>query len=291
MTSCKPKETTHTDIPAAADSDTLKDTPVPGLHLLWISDTTLTTAESVLFDPNNNLLYVSCINSVSAGKKDMDGFIARLGLDGKIITRKWVTGLSAPKGMGIDRQTLYVTDIDRLVAIDIASGKITRTWPVKGASFLNDIAVAEDGSVYFTDTNTNTVYALKEGQVITVLMDQQLGGANGVYVEGNQLLVTGSNSGQVYRLDLSTLRVQMVADSIPGGDGVEKYGPGWLVSNWAGEIYHIGATGRITEILDSREARLNAADIEVVEDKRLLLIPTFYGNCLTAYTFVSTEAN
>jgi hypothetical protein len=54
----------------------------------------------VYHDTSADVLYVSCINGVPADKKDEDGFIAKVGMDGKIINLKWATGLSAPKGMG-----------------------------------------------------------------------------------------------------------------------------------------------------------------------------------------------
>lgn len=283
---CKPKDTPVAETAPIPDYTTQAISTAPGLRMIWNTDKMLTTAESVQYDKVNNLLYVSCINGVPADKKDNDGFIARVGLDGKIITLKWATGLSAPKGMGISGNSLYVTDIDRLVAIDIATGKISQTWNVAGASYLNDIAVADSGIIYFTDSGSSTIYSLREGKVAKIHADAALGGTNGVYVSGNQLMLAGSSSGQVFRLDLSSLQAQMVADSIPGADGIEPYGDGWLVSNWNGEVHYIGPVGDVLEILDSQEARLNAADIEVIPEKSLLLIPTFFGNTVTAYETV-----
>jgi outer membrane protein assembly factor BamB len=282
--SCKPKDNTATDTATAVDTtaQVVASRP-PGLKLAWESEKTLTTSESVLYDKTNNLLYVSCINGVPPDKKDKDGFIARMGLDGKIITLKWATGLSAPKGMGISGNLLYVTDITRLVAIDMATGKISKEWEVKGASFLNDVAIGDDGTVYFTDSGTKMLHALTDGSVTTVQPDKPIEGLNGVYVDGHHLMLSGYESGNVYRLDLSTKQLQTVADSIPAGDGIERYGDGWLVSNWNGEVHHVSATGAVWEILDSQEAKLNTADIEVIEEKNLLLIPTFFGNGVTAY--------
>ena len=283
---CKPKDT-----PAADVTESKPDTvvngispEVPGLRLLWNTDKTLTTAESVLFDKANNLLYVSCINGVPPNKKDSDGFIAKVGLDGKIITLKWATGMSAPKGMGMVGNQLYVTDIDRLVAIDMATGKISKTWNVKGATFLNDVATADDGTVYFSDSNTNSVYKLSNGELTTMVdRDTTLGCSNGIYVDGPSLMVACMQSGKVLRMDIQSHEVQQVAEGIGAGDGIEKYKSGWLVSNWNGAISYIGSDGDVMEILNSEEAKLNVADIEVIEEKNLLLIPTFFGNTVSAY--------
>ena len=116
LAACKPRDNAVPETSPEANANGDFYSEVPGLKLLWDSEKTLTTSESVLYDSVHNLLYVSCINGVPPDKKDNDGFIARVGLDGKIITQKWATGLSAPKGMGISGNSLYVTDIDRLVA-------------------------------------------------------------------------------------------------------------------------------------------------------------------------------
>ncbi len=36
-----------------------------------------------------------------------------------MLTRSWIEGLDAPKGLSLSGNTLYVSDIDRLVAIDV----------------------------------------------------------------------------------------------------------------------------------------------------------------------------
>lgn len=284
LIACKPGETkTEGTSATAPDTTAVVTSSVPGLKRLWDTDKTLTTAESVLYDKTNNLFYVSCINGTPPDKKDKDGFIAKVGLDGKVLVEKWATGLSAPKGLGISGDKLYVTDIDRLVAIDLATGKISKTWDVKGSSFLNDVHPNDDGSIYFTDSNTSTLYALMDDKVSVVHADTALGGCNGVLADGNMIYLAGFMSGNLYRMDATTKAVQTMATGIPGGDGVERYGDGLLVSNWNGEIYYVAADGSVTEILDTQEAKLNSADIEVVGDKNLLLVPTFFGNTVTAY--------
>lgn len=286
---CKPKNTPVAEAAVPKpDSITNGISPeVPGLRHLWDTDKTLTTAESVLYDKTNNLLYVSCINGVPPDKKDGDGFISKVGLDGKIISLKWATGLSAPKGMGIVGNTLYVTDINQLVSIDMTTGKIVKTWKVKEATFLNDVSTAEDGTVYFTDSNTSSIYELKNDEVKTFIeRDTTLGGNNGIYVDGPSLMIACMATGKVLRVDIKTHDVQQVADGIGAGDGMEKYKKGWLVSNWNGAVSYIGSDGDEMEILNSEEAKLNCADIEVIEEKNLLLVPTFFGNMVSAYELV-----
>lgn len=290
LISCKPSAPATEETQAiAGDTSVSTVVNVPGLNRLWDTDKTLTTAESVLYDKANDVLYVSCINGVPPDKKDGDGFISRIGLDGKIKDLKWVTGLNGPKGMGQSGNTLYVTDIDRLVSIDVTTGKISNTWKVDGSSFLNDVHVTEDGTVYFTDSNTSTVYSLKDGKVNTVVADTALGGTNGILIEGNTMYLAGFMSGNVYKMDMTTKAIEKMATEVPGGDGVERYDGSLLVSNWSGQLYHLSPDGEVTLLLDSQEAKLNAADIEVIADKNLLLVPTFFGNSVTAYELVKNN--
>ena len=56
--------------------------------------------------------------------KDGEGWISKLSPKGEVLEAKWVTGLNAPKGMRVQGDTLWVSDIDELVAINRKSGKI-----------------------------------------------------------------------------------------------------------------------------------------------------------------------
>src|SRR6185295_5962121 len=97
----------------------------PTLTLKWQTDPQLTTCESVIYDKANDVLYVSNIDG-TPDAKDGNGFISAVALDGTVKSLKWVTGMDAPKGLGIFGGKLYATDIDKIVEIDIASGKITQ---------------------------------------------------------------------------------------------------------------------------------------------------------------------
>lgn len=285
--SCKPASPAPEETaPTIADTSATTVMPIPGLTRIWDTEAKLTTSESVYFDQERNILYVSCINGTPPDKKDQDGFIARVDLDGKIKDLKWVTGLSGPKGMGMHGTTLYVTDIDRLVAIDVTTGKINNTWKVEGASFLNDVYVTPDGTVYFTDSNTSKIHSLVQGKVTTVIADTTLGGTNGILVEGPTIYVAGMQSGNVSRIDIPTGNIEKLTMGIPNGDGVERYGDALLVSNWSGQVFYVASDGETTMLLDSQEAKLNSADIEVIAEKNLMLVPTFFGNSVTAYQLI-----
>jgi len=279
---CRPTvkdEVKTVDPPASTlpDSNT-----APTLTRLWDTEAKFTTAESVFYDAANNVLYVSCMGGMPPDKKDGDGFIARVSMDGKITDLKWVSGLDAPKGMGTVGNTLYVADIDRIVAIDVITGKISNSWKVSGASLLNDIATSENGIVYISDSNKGTIFQLVKGKVTVMLTDTSMHGTNGLFVDGKNLLIAGD--GSTYTVDIASLTVQKLAEGIVAGDGIERYGDGLFQSSWLGEVYYIDAAGKITKVLDTKEVKLNTADIEIIENKNVLLVPTFFGNSVTAYS-------
>ena len=78
--------------------------------------------------------------------KDGNGYISRLTPDGRVVNAKWATGLNGPKGLRGVGSTLWAADIDEVVGIEIASGRITSRVKIDGASFLNDLATAPDGT-------------------------------------------------------------------------------------------------------------------------------------------------
>ena len=96
---------------------------IPEAKLLWKSGQDFKVPESVCFDKANNVLYVANINGKPSNKDD-NGFISKLSVEGKIIEKEWITGLHAPKGMGVYEDFLYVSDIDRVAKISIKEGKI-----------------------------------------------------------------------------------------------------------------------------------------------------------------------
>jgi len=79
--------------------------------------------ESVLYNPSEDIIYVSNINGKPT-EKNGKGFISKVSLSGEILVLKWVTGLNAPKGSDIYQDSLYVADIDELVEIDLKTGRM-----------------------------------------------------------------------------------------------------------------------------------------------------------------------
>jgi hypothetical protein len=268
-TSCQPKK------------EILVTNP-PTLELTWETDTLMTTSESVIYDESNDVLYVSNINGAPDGK-DGNGFISKISLDGTLVIQKWIEGMDAPKGMGLYGGKLYVSDIDRLHEIDIATGKIAMTYPVEGASFLNDITVDAKGNVYISDMDTHEILLFANGKVSKWLTGQTA--PNGLLAEENTLWMALWNDKTLNQIDIATQVVTLKSDSIENPDGIEAVGDGgYLVSSWNGMVTYVSAEGKNTVLLDTRADSVSAADIEYIASKNLLLVPTFFKNTVRAYT-------
>jgi streptogramin lyase len=261
--------------------ETKTESKAPTVTMKWASDTTLTTCESVLYDKNADVLYVADI----AGKPDsIDGvgFISKLGLDGKVIDAQWVKGLNAPKGMGLANGKLYVADINTLVEIDPTTGTVTKSYPIAGAAFLNDVTTDASGKVYVSDTGTGIVSVLENGTLTPYLTG--VNGVNGLLADGDTFLVAQFEAGTLNTVDASKAII-LKADSVANADGIEALGDGgYLVSSWNGKVTYVAPDGTTTVILDTTgEKNQSAADIEYIAEKKLLLVPTFFGNKVVAY--------
>ncbi len=247
----------------------------------WQTTSDFRTPESVCFDQQRNIFYVS---NVAGGPSDKDnnGFISTLSIDGKILKLDWCKGLNAPKGMGIAGNYLYVTDIDAIVKIDIAQQKIIKRIVIKGAKFLNDVTVDKDGTVYFSDMNDNAIYRLRGSEPELFIKSERLNQPNGLFIEGNNLL-----AGLRDRIVIINLKSKEITDFIlnTGGiDGIVADGKGnYIISDWLGNVHLVSPKNSKEKLLDTTSEKINAADIEFIPSQRMLVIPTFGDNRVMAY--------
>ena len=252
-----------------------------GVTMKWITDHVFMRPESALYDRERDMIYVSNINGAPI-EKDGNGFISRVRTDGTVADLKWVEGLNAPKGMALAGGKLYVTDIDRLVEIDIASGKIANVWDLKGI-FLNDITADSAGALYISDNMANLIHRFDDGEA-RVWCAQGLGGPNGLLAETSRLLVASLGEGVVKTVPWPDGPAADWVKLEVGLDGIEPVGDGgYLVSVFDGAVYYISSAGVPQKILDTRPKNMQSADIGYIPQLRLLLVPTFGDNRLAAY--------
>ena len=253
----------------------------------------LSNPESVLFDATGNVLYVSNVAGDPAGK-DGKGFISRLSTDGKVLDLEWATGLDAPKGLAQVGDKLYVSDIDRLVAIDTKTGAIAKQYPAAGAKFLNDVAADERGRVFVSDMVNNQIWLLDGEQFAVWLEDAKLENPNGLKVAGDKLIVASWGAmkpdwstdvpGHLLAVDLASKKISDLGDPKPVGnlDGLEPDGAGgWYLTDWvAGGLLHAEPDGRAGQLLDLPPG---SADIGIMPAGSLVLVPMMNEGDVVAY--------
>jgi hypothetical protein len=245
----------------------------------WQTDTLLKVPESVYFDAGQQLLYVSNIDGAPDGM-DGKGSIGKVGLDGKIIQVDWVTGLNAPKGMGIFHDRLYVADLDAVAVIDVKAGKLIKRIPVEGAIFLNDITIDNNGIVYVSDTRNKKLFRL-EKEVPALFIDH-LQSPNGLLFHHDTLYVL--DNGSMFKVEKDRTLTRIADGMEAQTDGIEHVtGNDFIVSCWPGVIYYIRADGTKEKLLDTTGDKSNTADIGYDAKTRMVYVPTFFKNSIVAY--------
>lgn len=246
----------------------------------WESDSLFKVPESVLYDRDHHLLYVTNIEGTDPWAKDGLGSIGKMSTDGKIIDAEWITGFNSPKGMGIYHHTLFVADMDKIVVVDLHQGRIAGSIEVPGAVGLNDLSIDATGVIFVSDSKAKKLYRIHNGTA-TVHLDN-LKGPNGVLVRGADLYLL--DAGGLYKVHADKTMTK-IAEGMDGGtDGVENVtGDDFIVSCWAGVIWYVNADGTKEKLLDSREQKINTADIGFDPVTKTVFVPTFWRNTVVAY--------
>ena len=252
------------------------------LNKLWETDSIIAVPESVLPDPADNTLFVSLIDGDAWGV-DQHGGIAKLSPDGKRYDSSWITGLNAPKGLGIFGNRLYAADISNVVVVDIIKGGILKKINVPGATGLNDITVSEAGIVYVSDSKQAKIWMIEND--VPVLFLDSVTGANGVKAVGSDLIYAQGGDLMKVNAQKKITRIATVTESI---DGIEPIGNGdYLVSAWIGYIWYVYADGRTELLLDTHEQKSSTADIGYDPATKTLYVPTFFKKKVLAYSLQS----
>ena len=170
------------------------------LLALWLTSsltqaqglTGLASPESVV--SANGRYFVSCIGPELNADKDGDGFISELSAKGEVINARFLpTGthrLHAPKGMVIVQNTLYVTDIDRVVGFSLLSRQQIFEQTVLGTTtFLNDLCAVDEQTLLVSDSFGNRVLTLNVKTHRLTVLGAALTGANGLAYQAKTKMV------------------------------------------------------------------------------------------------------
>ncbi len=259
------------------------DNTTKGLTKVAETDTLLATPESVLYEATRDVIYVSNVNGDPIAK-DGNGFISIINLKGEIIKREWIKGLDAPKGMGIYNNHLFVTDINQVIEIDVEKGEIVNRFVANGAKFLNDIAIDATGRVFISDMTTSDIYLLSNSKLEKWFYSDKFNYLNGLFILDNSLLAGNSNT--IYAINLDSKEMTEFIKESGGIDGLEAIGNGaFIVSDWTGNISKVSPNTPKELLLSTVDKKINAADIDFIIEKKILLVPTFFDNRVMIYSY------
>ena len=268
------------------------DTPLQGPPVvegatkpLWNTPKTDLIPESAVYDPNENVVYVSNFDNQFGKRKEPGSYITKVSLDGDVLAEKWVEGLTATTGITIHDGKLYIVERSGIAEISIADAKITNRYPFPvSGTFPNDIAADDEGNLYITDSAGDPdLYVLKDGEISVWIASDQLSGTNGICVDGDSLIVGDCNHNLLQRLDIKTKSITPIVSTGSGViDGVKKDQKGnILISLWRGELYRIDASGQLEQLLNTH-GKFNIADFEYVPEKNAVIVPAFINQNVEA---------
>ncbi len=185
-------------------------------------------SESCTFDAARNLILAMNTGNRADGTEN-DGFVSLINPDGSVHTPKWIGAtrdgleLHHPLGSAIRDGVLYTVDVGYVRSFALATGQPLRSVPVPGGTLLNGIAVADDGTVYASNTRSPAqVFKVTPDGTTTVLAEgAPLAAPNGVAMDldGNIVVVNVESTAVItYDPDGEVVRIEHAAES--GNDGI-----------------------------------------------------------------------
>lgn len=276
--------------PAAAAAQT-----APPAASRVLADVGFVGSECVRYDDRADDYIVS---NLGGGGDANDGFLSRVWPDGTVTQLKWIEGgrngvtLVQPLGLFIKGALIYVADQQAVHKFDRATGAPRGTIAIPDAVRLNDLTVADDGTIYVTDSGSDAaagaLYRIgRDGKVSAFAQrDDALERPNGIALMADGTIVHGGRGVNLVFRDASgkilrerTLPTGRIDGIVPTADGA------LLVASQDGHnVYRVPATGKAEAVAsdiaipaaigwDSRRNRLlvpqiRAATLSFYELKR-----------------------
>ena len=225
--------------------------------------------ESVACDARAKVLYVGNFGSpkLDPTLKDGMGYISKAGLDGKVIEKQWlpVAGaekLNKPKGIWVQGDRLWVTDIDAVWIFDTKTRK-GRKFALPGVGFANDPAVM--GNALFVSDNRNDLLVkvepadflnAKQEPKVTQIFKGAGVNPNGIYpMRDGMLLMVGfvapDQPRGIFALGVSG-QIKKLSAPIGRLDGAYEFPDGSLLAtDWnSGSLFQWTDNGEMRKLAD-----------------------------------------
>lgn len=260
---------------------------------LWETGEIFKAPESVAYDSERGFLYISnCNGGLKNGLPYGQHYISKANIKGEIIKFDWIENLTKPTGICIASDKLYIVERFGIVEYDLKEDKVSNKFYIKTSYFLNDITVDSQGGIYVSESDTNTIYKIKDNSVEKWLDSEEISRPNGILFDDGKLLIAVNSDHYLKAVNISDKKVTKIAHLGEGIlDGIKKCGDGYLVSDFMGNLYLVKPSGQVTELINTREAKLNIADFEYIPDKNMVVSPAMRSNKLICYRLGQKEKN
>jgi hypothetical protein len=219
--------------------------------------------ESVAYDPEAKVLYVSEFGSaLKPAEKDGKGRISKVSLTGEVLDKQFLPAagevLNKPKGIWVEGNRLWVTDIDVVWIFDLKTRR-GKKLALPGIQFANDPAVMGK-ALYVSDNRADQLYRVEpadflemsgEPKVTRVFQGKSVN-PNGLYpAKDGSLLIVGFMSADqprgIYSMSTGG-EIKTLARDLGRLDGLYQMDDGTLlITDWnSGALLRWSAKGTET---------------------------------------------
>ncbi|HEX7419570.1 MAG TPA: hypothetical protein VF505_06765 [Thermoanaerobaculia bacterium] len=204
-------------------------------------------SEGLAFDPKTKRFFVSSVRNGAIYVRDANGRVKTLvsdqprGIFGMAVDasrrRLWASTSALPQS-----KTFREADRDHaaVLEIDLDSGKVIRTIaaPDNAKHLFGDVAVARDGTVYVSDSDSPTIYVIRRSSM-EPLIAGPFASLQGLALSSDeQVLYAADYSKGVFAIDLKTRDSRLLPGpanvTLLGVDGLYRSGNGTLIGTQNG---------------------------------------------------------
>lgn len=252
---------------------------------LWETDTIFSGPESVVYDSVREFLYISNLRRYR--NRDPyygDDFISRINLKGEVVDLKWITNLTEPTGICIFNDDLYIVERFGVVVYDLKKDQIKKKIWIKSSHFLNDISVGNDSTIFVSASDSDMIYCFKNDKLSKCYQGHEIARTNGILYDGDKLIIAANSDSTLKEIDLKSGEITVIAQMKKGIiDGIKIIDDDYLVSYFEGILYRVTKEGSVTEILNTKADKINMADFEYIESKKMLIVPALWNHRIIAH--------
>jgi hypothetical protein len=219
-------------------------------------------SESCVFDPERNLILAMNIGAGGASTEN-DGYVSLINPDGSVHTPKWIGAtrdgleLISPFGSAIANGKLYTVDSRMLRIFDLETGAPIDSIAIEGSTFVNGIAVADDGTAYISNTPMpERIYKVTPDGEVSVFADgAPLARPNGVAMDNDGNIVV------VNMTDNKVLTYNPAGEVINTEYAVEAGNDGLVILPDGTKYTSSVRFGSVSKIVPGQEAEIIAEGI------------------------------